>query len=269
MSEGKKLVAFPGRKPIPKSIRFEVFKRDAFTCQYCGAKAPEVILNVDHIKPVADGGENEIVNLITSCFACNSGKGARKLDDDAILQKQRAQLDELNERRNQLEMMVAWRESLANMSESYVNEIQTEMIGLSGYGANETGIKHIEDWLRRYSFMELIAAVKTSFGQYLRMGPDGKYTDDSWGKAFDMVPKIAKVNKSGGMPEEKKRIFYVRAILRNRLKYVDERNVVSLIQQAVDCGADIERIVDLSKTCRNWRDFSDVLYDHIAKADDE
>lgn len=35
------------RKGIPRSIRFEVFKRDMFTCQYCGRKAPDVILEVD------------------------------------------------------------------------------------------------------------------------------------------------------------------------------------------------------------------------------
>jgi len=32
------------RKTISKKIRFEVFKRDSFTCQYCGKSAPEIIL---------------------------------------------------------------------------------------------------------------------------------------------------------------------------------------------------------------------------------
>ena len=38
------------REPISKKLRFEVFKRDSFTCQYCGSKAPdadpESIINV-------------------------------------------------------------------------------------------------------------------------------------------------------------------------------------------------------------------------------
>lgn len=67
------------RKPITKKLRFEVFKRDAFTCQYCGRMAPDVILDVDHINPVSNGGDNDIVNLITSCKDCNRGKGKRKL----------------------------------------------------------------------------------------------------------------------------------------------------------------------------------------------
>jgi hypothetical protein len=33
------------RKPISKSVRFEVFKRDNFACQYCGASAPKAYLD--------------------------------------------------------------------------------------------------------------------------------------------------------------------------------------------------------------------------------
>lgn len=60
------------RTPIPKKLRFEVFKRDSFKCQYCGKSAPEVVLHVDHIKPVAEGGTNEITNLITACADCKT-----------------------------------------------------------------------------------------------------------------------------------------------------------------------------------------------------
>ena len=63
------------RKNVSNKTRFEVFKRDNFTCQYCGKSAPEVVLNVDHIEPVSKGGSNDISNLITSCFECNNGKG--------------------------------------------------------------------------------------------------------------------------------------------------------------------------------------------------
>lgn len=62
------------RKGLSKKIRFEVFKRDQFTCQYCGKKAPDVILHVDHIQPVSKGGTNDLLNLITSCQDCNLGK---------------------------------------------------------------------------------------------------------------------------------------------------------------------------------------------------
>jgi len=67
------------RKSISKGLRFEVFKRDGFTCQYCGTHPPKDILHVDHINPVKLGGGNDIDNLITSCSDCNLGKSATPL----------------------------------------------------------------------------------------------------------------------------------------------------------------------------------------------
>lgn len=64
------------RKPLSKRLRFEVFKRDAFACQYCGATPPKVILEVDHVDPLANGGSDDIDNLVTACFNCNRGKAA-------------------------------------------------------------------------------------------------------------------------------------------------------------------------------------------------
>jgi hypothetical protein len=66
---------------LSKSRRFEIFKRDAFTCQYCGQRPPEVILEVDHIEPRAAGGTDDELNLVTSCADCNRGKSARLLGD--------------------------------------------------------------------------------------------------------------------------------------------------------------------------------------------
>ena len=48
------------RKDISKKTRFEIFKRDSFTCQYCGRKAPDVLLVIDHIEPVSKGGTNDL-----------------------------------------------------------------------------------------------------------------------------------------------------------------------------------------------------------------
>ena len=62
---------------MKKTLRFEIFKRDNFTCVYCGKKPPEVILEVDHIIPRKEGGDDDPSNLATSCFSCNRGKGAR------------------------------------------------------------------------------------------------------------------------------------------------------------------------------------------------
>jgi len=69
------------RTPIKPSKRFAVFSRDNHTCQYCGKKAPSVVLEIDHKTPVSKGGTNAIENLITSCFDCNRGKGSNPVPE--------------------------------------------------------------------------------------------------------------------------------------------------------------------------------------------
>ncbi len=60
---------------ISPKTRFEVFKRDNFTCRYCGRKTPNVVLEIDHVIPKSQGGTDELENLVTSCWECNRGKG--------------------------------------------------------------------------------------------------------------------------------------------------------------------------------------------------
>lgn len=55
-------------------MRFRVLTRDQFTCRYCGRKAPNAELHVDHVFPRSAGGKNEIENLVTACVDCNLGK---------------------------------------------------------------------------------------------------------------------------------------------------------------------------------------------------
>lgn len=65
---------------VSKKRRFEVFKRDGFTCQYCGSTPPRVVLECDHVIPVCEWGTDDEENLVTSCFDCNRGKGGTPLD---------------------------------------------------------------------------------------------------------------------------------------------------------------------------------------------
>lgn len=74
------------RHPIPPKLRFDILQRDNYTCRYCGAKGPEAggtaTLEIDHKLPVSLGGTNDPLNLVTSCWACNRGKGAERIDPE-------------------------------------------------------------------------------------------------------------------------------------------------------------------------------------------
>lgn len=127
------------RTAISKKIRFEVFKRDKFTCQYCGKQAPNVILEVDHIQPVSKAGKNDLLNLITSCNDCNRGKTNIELDDDSVLSKQRKQLELLQERREQIELMFEWKNELERIDED-TTEMVVNYIGGKIDGFSLTGL---------------------------------------------------------------------------------------------------------------------------------
>jgi hypothetical protein len=83
---------------ISVRTRFEIIKRDRFTCAYCGRTPPEVLLEVDHIVPVAAGGTDDLANLITACMTCNRGKAARLLEEGTAPVVGRATVEELAER---------------------------------------------------------------------------------------------------------------------------------------------------------------------------
>lgn len=62
-----------------KRISKAVFKRDNYTCQYCGKVGGK--LEVDHIFPFSKGGSDSLDNLTTSCQKCNRQKRDKSVDD--------------------------------------------------------------------------------------------------------------------------------------------------------------------------------------------
>lgn len=172
------------RKPLSKAVRFEVFKRDSFKCQYCGATAPDVILEVDHIKPVSKGGTNDLLNLITACRDCNRGKRDKPLTDKSSVAIQRQQLEDLQERRDQIAMMLEWREQLSK-------EIEVEIDAIDGIFDRETdwilsdvGRKTVRKLIRQFGFDEVYEATEISIDRYY-------YGDErSWHNALRKIGGI-------------------------------------------------------------------------------
>jgi 5-methylcytosine-specific restriction endonuclease McrA len=60
-----------------KFCRENIYARDHYTCQYCGAKSSSDHLTFDHVIPVVKGGGKSWDNIVTCCIACNNKKGGR------------------------------------------------------------------------------------------------------------------------------------------------------------------------------------------------
>ena len=154
------------RVPLSKKIRFEVFKRDSFTCQYCGKSAPGVILEVDHIVPVAEGGKNEIINLITSCRDCNRGKGARTLTNTETIDRQKKQLDDINEIREQTDMMLEWKKELLQLEDRQTEEIENLLQTLTGYSLTDYGKRKMRKLIHDFGFVNVYESLEIAVDQY-------------------------------------------------------------------------------------------------------
>jgi hypothetical protein len=81
------------RAPIPRPFIRHVFKRDDYTCVYCGENStPEreasgkALLSVDHIQPHSRGnGRQAIEDLATCCRLCNNEKTDRTPEEWGVL----------------------------------------------------------------------------------------------------------------------------------------------------------------------------------------
>ncbi len=66
--------------------RFNLFLRDEFTCQYCGAKHD---LTFDHVLPRALGGVTSWENVVAACASCNLKKGSKTLRQSGLTLRRR------------------------------------------------------------------------------------------------------------------------------------------------------------------------------------
>ena len=71
---------------FPAFTRFNLFLRDEFTCQYCGAKGE---MTFDHVTPRSRGGRTTWENVVASCGKCNLRKANLTLRQAGMSLKRR------------------------------------------------------------------------------------------------------------------------------------------------------------------------------------
>lgn len=239
------------RRNISKKIRFEVFKRDKFTCQYCGKSAPDVVLEVDHIKPVSKGGNNSMLNLVTACFECNRGKTNIELSDDSVVKKQEKQLKELAERREQLDMLLEWRAGLADIEEDCVQAVIDIFLTNTNWGISEYGKKSIKKWLKEFSLNEVLEAAEIAIQNYYTG------TQESCSKAFSKVSGICYTKRKQANDNRYYYANYTIKVMRENRWYYDVEKIRLFIFENVFNEDDFEKVKACLKISRNWTTFVD------------
>jgi hypothetical protein len=247
------------RVPLRKSIRFEVFKRDSFTCQYCGQKAPDVVLEVDHITPVADGGDNDILNLVTSCKACNSGKSDRSLTDSAAINKRRTQLQDLEERRQQLEMLHQWHLSLIDLDDQAVTlagDLWFRSTGRPDSELTSEARDELQTLIKRHGFDLVCEAIKKAVEGVDR---SPKTHGEACAEWFWKIGRIITTKKLDEKDPGYAKLLYIRGILRNRCVHLNEAHCIALLRRAKDEGMCLDWLESFAKSVFSWANFRNVV----------
>ncbi len=241
-------------KALSKAVRFEVLKRDKFACQYCGAKAPEVLLHVDHIHPRAKGGANDLMNLIASCQPCNSGKSDRTLADDSVVQKRRAQVDEVAARREQIEMMGAWQMSLVDLDAQQFQIVASLIARLiPGWMLSEHSRSQTRRHIAKYGLDAVCAEWRRASTMAVLV--DGKATADSSRIAFRSALSTLDYKAQNDADPLGSQARYIRGILRRRLYARWNPATLEQITSALRLGASFQLLKDAACNIPNWAEW--------------
>ncbi len=81
----------------PAFTRFNLFLRDRFTCQYCGARDE---LTFDHVIPRSRGGRTRWDNVVAACAPCNLRKGGRMPRDAGMIPRTRPEMPDVRQLQN-------------------------------------------------------------------------------------------------------------------------------------------------------------------------
>ena len=250
------------RTALPKRLRFDVFKRDKFTCQYCGMKAPDVVLEIDHIVAVAAGGGNDILNLRTACKACNAGKSDKPLSANATIEARRKTLEDFEERRQQLEMMHEWHLSLIDIDHQQVNMaagLWFRCVGKPGLQLNEQAAAYLRRVIKKYGFDETCNALRIAADP----GETGGKTPT---EMFWKVDRIIVTRQKCKEDPDLKQLYYIRGIVRKRCPDMDARECMQLMDKARGDGVPLCWLEASAKRATTWNEFESLVCDGICES---
>lgn len=213
------------------------------------------MLHIDHITAVANGGDNNIVNLITACDACNLGKGAVALDDKSAAVKQMKQLKLLNERREQIQMIAEWRTDLLGVEDQEVGVMERYIKSLCGFGLSEAGKANIRKALKKYGLDAVLTATDGSAGSYLKTK-----SDEEVEKFINYIPRVAYCNEQKKTKPELERFSHICNLAAKKRFKVSRSELWNAVSNAFyNDGIDAETMLGMVRESTGIMNFYSML----------
>jgi hypothetical protein len=245
------------RKSISKKLRFEVFERNKFTCQYCGRspQAHDCTLEADHIISVKNGGTNDINNLITSCWDCNRGKGAKTTHLPVIPDKE----IELELAKERLEQVIAINEYQRKINEIVEKTKETKYEPIIPYleNLNQVLIEKIKK-----TFDKNVPMVSVNvFIELIELAREKTKTVDDFMKFLNgcLKQRVLEV-KNPELAEYRKEVNYFIYEMSERYNYTDKKKVRGYIEKY-----GLEAVKECYEASTTWSRFNGAIYQYSIK----
>ena len=215
-----------------------------------------MVLEIDHIHPVSKDGENDILNLITSCFDCNRGKGDRLISDDSVIKKQHEQLKVLQERKEQLEMMLEWRKGLDDIKQDYIDAFEDVFFRKTGHHLAPPQMDVVKKWLKTFSLNQLLDGLDVSVDYYYAES-EHRFYDAC--KAFDKISGICHNKACDKGSKTKYYINYTLKAIKGNGWFCKDAIVRDFISANVRNDEDFELVKKCLRNARNWSNFRKLM----------
>lgn len=243
--------------PVYKRIKFEVFEKDSFKCQVCGAVAPNVNLTLHRLQNNQQA-ENWLdpAFLTTFCESCqrkNSSQESANTVNNGHLS-----LNALEERLEQLKMLINWRKGMIKIRKRQLAslvEFWQELV--PSIFLSEVHKKTLLSCISKYSSEDIKEAMRLAVQEFIVVHQDGSIARDSFQMAFANIPEICYRKTKVRKTREAEELYHIHDILEERIDgFFDSARVIQWLHYARSWDVHLEELIQMAARVTNWTQFS-------------
>jgi hypothetical protein len=257
-------VSFPSKSqtdsqhqvPVALAVRFEILQRDSYSCQFCGRRPPDVTLEVERLRPLLEGGSLSQANLITVCGECSVGrraamaKGFRSPEPAQDLPPvYRAT------RSTSMDPPTWWRDEMIRHVEGVIARLAAMLGELMGEPMSDFVVRDIRNLIRRYGCDTVDACFQDEIVNHAGQRDTLPADADHFREFMVGLTRQLAHQTRGTDKAPDPRLYRIRGVLRSRLKYVREDEVLKAMQDASFAGVPLDMLEQAAQTTRSWPEF--------------
>ena len=169
---------------------------------------------------------------------------------------------ELNEKQEQLKMLLKWRSGLLKIEQSELNAAIDSWSKLTGYNLNDCGVNILKKSLKSFGLLSVLNAIDISY-KYLEY-KDGIITKESVEIAFNKIKGICYINSLSDDEKEKyKAIYGLKMKMRDKYYNLNEKWMAIKISQFIKAGYSIELLRNIIDECDSYREWNDEISTYL------